>query len=611
MMEEIIHKLILSYDDEDTVLLLEMLDNNFKTTVTNIFSNLKILIKRNDKKSVSVYCSLIESISDELDDFDKTNGFYKTFSSMYSNLGETKLEDYVKHRLNNSLVEIEKFIQTYKTKDIIKILDFLIFELKNAHLIQRVLYWENISSIDNDTFISNLFVKIINYYCNLPEDETKDINYFYYVMMLFLNESSFSSIKTNRLYLLSIMQNKSYKKHVMDMINRFNDSYKVPISELEEKYKVKLSRLKSVYNEVCTFSSLPMERYSFLYQDVVTIDGEETKCFDDGFFLEKNKDGSYTLYLHFIDIPSVIPFNSYTLKSAFRQGESLYTYDMLFPMYPDFIANNLCSLLADNKRNVLTFKVRFDSEFNMIPRSFKVVLGKIMVRHQLSYKRVDHLLEKGDSDICFRMMLQNMARLSLKLRSDNPEKEEYRLMENMFRRKDHHESNLVDISLAANIVHEFMLLANRLVAEYMVKRDLPYIYRVHTKVKDYGNDLDFKKLFDFSASYHTNSFNYQNLLQLIENSYFNAHYSLDNVGHYGLGYSAYSHSSSPARRYADSLAQYILHDLVIDKNLDDSNIYRWEELIKRQCAYLNQRKRQNDAFCQEYDCLASKKLIRK
>src|SRR5699024_2296052 len=118
---------------------------------------------------------------------------------------------------------------------------------------------------------------------------------------------------------------------------------------------------------------------------------------------------------------------------------------MVFPMYPDFIANNLCSLLADNKRNVLTFKVRFDSEFNMIPRSFKVVLGKIMVRHQLSYKRVDQLLEKGDSDICFRMMLQNMARLSLKLRSDNPEKEEYRMMENMFRRKDHHESNLVDI----------------------------------------------------------------------------------------------------------------------------------------------------------------------
>ena len=186
MMEEIIHKLVLSYDDEDTVLLLEMLDNNFKTTVTNIFSNLKILIKRNDKDCVSVYCSLIECILDELDDFDKTNVFYKTFSSMYNNLDNTKLEDYVKHRLNNSLDEIEKLIQTYKTKDIIKILDFLIFELKNAHLIQKVLHWENISSIDNDTFISNLFVKIINYYCNLHEDETKDINYFYYVMMLFL-----------------------------------------------------------------------------------------------------------------------------------------------------------------------------------------------------------------------------------------------------------------------------------------------------------------------------------------------------------------------------------------------------------------------------------------
>ena len=246
----------------------------------------------------------------------------------------------------------------------------------------------------------------------------------------------------------------------------------------------------------------------------------------------------------------------------------------------------------------------------MIPKSFKIVLGKIMVKHQLSYNKVDKLLEKGNSDICFRIMLQDMARLSLKLRRDNPIKDNYRNIENMVRRKEHHESNLIDTSLSANIVHEFMLLANRLVAEYMFKRNLPYIYRVHTNIIDY-NDIDFKKLFDFSTKFHTNSFNYQNLLQLIEKSYLNAHYSINNVGHHGLGYSAYSHSSSPARRYADSLAQYILHDLIINKNISDDNIYYWEELIKRQCTYLNQRKKQNDAFCQEYDYLASKKLIRK
>ncbi len=609
-MEEIIHKLVLSYDDNDTLLLLEMLDNNFNTTISNIFSNLKLLIKNKDRQCVSLYCSLIECILEDLDDFDKTNCFYKYFSNMYFNLGDSKLEDYVKHRLSKSIKEIDKLILTYKTNDVIKILDFLIFELKNASLIRKVLHWENINSIDNDTFISNLFVKIIDYYCNLNEDRIKDINYFYYVIMLFLNDNNFNSIKSNRLYLLSLMKNKSYKKHVRDMINRFDDSYKVNISELEEKYKVKLSRLDKVSNEVLGFSTIPMARYSFLYQDVITIDGEETKCYDDGFFLERNKDGTYTLYLHIIDIPSIVPFNSYTLKSAFRQGESLYASDMIFPMYPTFIANNLGSLLIDNKRNTITFKVRFDSDFNMIPKSFKIVLGKIMVKHQLSYNKVDKLLEKGNSDICFRIMLQDMARLSLKLRRDNPIKDNYRNIENMVRRKEHHESNLIDTSLSANIVHEFMLLANRLVAEYMFKRNLPYIYRVHTNIIDY-NDIDFKKLFDFSTKFHTNSFNYQNLLQLIEKSYLNAHYSINNVGHHGLGYSAYSHSSSPARRYADSLAQYILHDLIINKNISDDNIYYWEELIKRQCTYLNQRKKQNDAFCQEYDYLASKKLIRK
>ena len=99
-------------------------------------------------------------------------------------------------------------------------------------------------------------------------------------------------------------------------------------------------------------------------------------------------------------------------------------------------------------------------------------------------------------------------------------------------------------------------------------------------------------------------------MSLLKDSYIKPIYCEKPTYHNGLNLECYSHSTSPARRYIDSLGQYIIHDLVIDQNICDKNIETWEYRIHNSVQYINDKKEENELFGNEYNYLKTKRLIK-
>ncbi len=611
-MNEIINDLVLSFDDMATVLLVDSLDHNFKQTVEAIFRNLSYLLNdaKTKTKDIDVYLNLIKIANEVYVEPLESKILNDSLDDLLSSIDlDSKLGSYVKATLNELSIKLKKKIGLDEINNIINILDFMIFEVKNTGTIKKTLEYANINSDNVQVLIDGLFTKILNHYTTLDEKNKDDINYFYQVLLLFINDERLISIYHQKESILSQVKGDTSKDHVQKIINRLSDAYTVSLEELVNKYQLNFT-LENTY-EYVSFHNLPLSRRNFIYQDVITIDGNNTKCFDDGFYLETNKDGTYTLYLHIIDIPSTVPFNSETLMKAYLQEESIYASDLLIHMFPPYLADNLCSLVKNNKRNTITYMVKFDHDFNLIPRSFKVTLGKIIVKHQLTYDQADCIINKPCRKDKLSHDLLLVDQLARKLHNTNVYKDKYRMIENMLDTKEHHESLIIEESRSANIVHELMILANRLIAEYMAKRDFPYIYRVHTnKIEDLvQKEID--RIIELLLGHNLDKDVCDSLLKKIKNTYLNAHYSTDNIGHYGLGLKYYSHATSPARRFPDAYNQYAIHDLVFRNNLCNQNIYEWEECLKECAMYANEQKKNNEMFISEYNYLASKKLIRK
>ena len=294
-----------------------------------------------------------------------------------------------------------------------------------------------------------------------------------------------------------------------------------------------------------------------------------------------------------------------TREEASYRSETLYLHDTNLLLFPQYISNEIGSLLPNNKRNTISYIIKLDEHHNLIPDSLTITLGKIKVTHRLTYEEVDDRI-KQPQGTNLDVMLINLAHFANKRREENKKKELYREYENMINLEPFHESLKINTSPAANIVHETMILANYEVAKYFKNLQIPYIYRnlnIPTseflkeqvnKLNHLGSNLGESKAF----------------ISELKESYIESTYTNKPTYHNGLGLECYSHSTSPGRRYIDALGQYIIHDLLIDKNMNDQNIYKWEYRINRTVQYTNERIKQNEIFKREYNYLSHKRLIK-
>lgn len=599
---------ILNYDLEIKELG-EYLEIDYKETVTGLINSLYVLLKH-PKKNIE----LIEDIFLELENLIKSeeeevrlkliinliDTLNKRIDSSYNNKSKNDINGF-RVRLNNINQKIKIKQERLDEDNITSILRKLIYEDRDLENIKTILC--NRKHIDYHSF-GELFKEILENYTYLEDEE--EIKYFYKLIFLFVDGCYNKMVLNDVTNYLNILNKNSKKEHVKSVMNRFNNK-STDIFDLAEKYDVCINN-ELVYIPNKDYNPCPYARHDFTYQNVITIDDEGNKCNDDGFFIERNADGSYTLYIHISDTPSLIEKNSNLDLLAYKGVETKFLKDCELTIYPEIVSNYHGSLLGGNRRNVISYVFKLSPSLEVDFDSFTIKRGIVDVYKSLSYVEVDKRIKRDSLDN-LDVMLKTLDDVATLLKNSNLHKEIYRSAENKTIAIETNSAK-ASRSSAAKIVQELMVLTNRHVAMYFSKRGYPYIYRVHEEPSE---DIDRDLMLLLGIDYKTLVTNPRcnNILNAVKEKYLNARYSSENIGHYGLGLDYYSHSTAPFRRYPDALGQYIMYDILFNCNFDDKTIYEWEEIVKEVCPYLNERIKTNDLFANEYHYLLSKNRIRK
>ncbi|HLN03008.1 MAG TPA: ribonuclease R [Bryobacteraceae bacterium] len=351
-------------------------------------------------------------------------------------------------------------------------------------------------------------------------------------------------------------------------------------------------------------------REDFRSMDIVTIDGETARDFDDAVWVDRLANGNYALHVHIADVSHYVQPGSPIDAEARLRGTSVYFPDRAVPMLPFELSTNICSLNPHLDRLVLSALMEFDHHGDLVAQKF--VRGVIRSAERMTYTDV-HLLLEGDDKLRdrygplvarFELMREFAEILNRKrvrrgsIDFDLPEPliefDEWGAMTGVVR---------APRNIAHRIIEEFMLAANEAVAAHLQATGLPSIYRIH-EPPDPKRVMEFEEVaahFGYSlgvgaipvkkfayadnrrdghkqrreivlpAEVKISPRQYQKLVSKIEGkpeerilSYLmlrslkQARYSEDNVGHFALAAETYTHFTSPIRRYPDLIVHRLL-----------------------------------------------------
>ncbi len=602
-----IEQKILNYDIEICELE-EYIDDNFENVVKGMIGALYVLLKKskkNENKIQDIFKELEYIVEEEKNQIRLTligqliDTLNKRIESTFNNKNKNDIS-VVRDRMLKITNLIKDKEKNKKYKNVVNILEKIIYKDKEIDKIEAIL--GNKKNLEYGQF-EQVLINILEKYCVLNDEE--DIKYYYKVIMILIKGHFSNEISKQKNKFLDILKLYNDKKHVQLLAKRFQDII-ITVDELIDKYDVSYNNnllyIKQDTN-ICEYM-----RHDYRYQKVFTIDDEGNECNDDALYIEKNKDGTYTLYIHISDVPSLIKKDDYLDLRAYKNAETIYLRDSEFTMYPENVSNNIGSLLEGKTRNVITYKYLITPHFEIDLDSFIMKRGVIKVDRCLSYNNVDKRLQREDlNDLNTR--LKALDFITTILKNNNIHKDIYRAAENKTTGKKTN-SLIADKSNAAKIVQEMMILVNSSVDRYFVDRGYPYIHRIHNAPTS-EIDQDIMLLLGIDRKTLLNNPKCARILKAVKEKYLNAEYSSISSPHHGLGTNYYSHSTSPLRRYADALGQYIMYDIVFNNRVDEKTIYYWENVVKEVCPYLNERIKNNALFASEYNYLVSKRKIRK
>ena len=327
----------------------------------------------------------------------------------------------------------------------------------------------------------------------------------------------------------------------------------------------------------------------------VTIDGEDAKDFDDAVYCQRQRGKGWTLYVAIADVSHYVKVDSTLDHEAQQRGNSVYFPGHVIPMLPEDLSNGLCSLKPRDHRLVMVCKMDIDREGSIT--SYQFCEGIIHSHARLTYTEVAAMLETPKSVTDKRLQqriqekhqvllpdLKNLYALYKVLHSSRQqrgaldfESTETRII--FSEKKKIKEIIPVERNDAHRLIEECMLCANVCSAEFLLQAKLPALYRVH----EGPNEEKVTKLYDFmrgigiglARKKKPTPVDYQLILERLKNrpdrhllqimvirSLMQAVYKPQNAGHFGLGFEAYTHFTSPIRRYPDLLVHRAIRYLV-------------------------------------------------
>ena len=348
------------------------------------------------------------------------------------------------------------------------------------------------------------------------------------------------------------------------------------------------------------------DRRDITDQPAVTIDGDDSKDFDDAVVLWKLDNGNYHLGVHIADVAHYVKEGTPLDREAFARGNSTYLVDRVIPMLPFRLSNGICSLNEGVDRLVLSCDMEITPEGERV--SYDIYPAVMRSHGRLTYNKVNQALRADvpDSDledkyVKVRPMLKDMAALHEALYNQRHARGAIDFEEPEAKIIVDEKGKPVDIVLhsrgtAEKMIESFMLLANETVAEAYYRKKVPFLYRVHEtpeadritrffefcsafglNVKADPNDikpLDLQKVVTKTLGTPEEAVLQMMMLRSLKQ----AHYSEDPLGHFGIAAKYYTHFTSPIRRYSDTMAHRMIHAYLEEGMGDEVKEHFKEEL---------------------------------
>jgi ribonuclease R len=334
----------------------------------------------------------------------------------------------------------------------------------------------------------------------------------------------------------------------------------------------------------------------------LTIDPDDAKDFDDAISIRKMENGNWEIGIHIADVSHYVRPDTALDKEAINRATSVYLVDRTIPMLPEKLSNMVCSLRPNEDKLVFSAIFELDEKANVLNDWF----GRCVINsdNRFTYDEAQAIIEGGEGPLKDEVLnLHGLAKHLREARFKNGaiafEKEEVK-----FRMDD--KGNPTELFIkqykdANKLIEEFMLLANKRVAEFIGKprkgaQPKTFVYRIHDNPSQEKLELlvSIAAQFDYKVQLGprkilTDSLNKllsdikgkgeENMLSTLAiRSMAKAVYSTENIGHFGLGFSHYSHFTSPIRRYPDVMAHRLLQ-----RYLDEgasANAKDYEDLCK-------------------------------
>jgi ribonuclease R len=319
-------------------------------------------------------------------------------------------------------------------------------------------------------------------------------------------------------------------------------------------------------------------RRDFRNVPTFTVDPADARDFDDALSMQRLENGNWEVGVHIADVTHYVKPGSLTEEEAKQRATSVYLVDRVVPMLPERLSNNICSLNPSEDK--LTYSAVF--ELNDNSEVLNEWFGRTIINSdkRFSYSEAQYVIDTNEGEMKDQILVLHRLAQQLRTKRFAFGAFSFERVEVQFDLDDEGKPLGVrfrDMGTANQLIEEFMLLANRKVAEYVGKqlRGKTFVYRIHDKPdpEKISNFRQFITRFGYKLTADENNLpkamnrlmkevagrSEQNIIETIAlRAMAKAVYSTDNIGHYGLAFKYYTHFTSPIRRYPDMMVHRLL-----------------------------------------------------